>query len=54
MDGGVLAGRIPGEGEILRERRPDETSAVDVSGQHDGRAGEKSAERSTWDLVKRE
>src|SRR5258706_12055089 len=31
----------------------DETSAVDVSGQHCGCEGEQSSEQSKWDLVKR-
>ena len=31
----------------------EETSAVDVSGQHYERDGEQSSERTEWDLVKR-
>ena len=31
----------------------EETSAVDVSGQHYDRDGEQSPERTEWDLVKR-
>jgi hypothetical protein len=31
----------------------EETSAVDVSGQHDEHFGEQSPEWSKWDLVKR-
>jgi hypothetical protein len=31
----------------------NETSAVDVSGQHCGCEGEQSSEQSKWDLVKR-
>ena len=30
----------------------EETSAVDVSGQHYDRDGEQSPERTEWDLVK--
>ena len=40
-------------GESLRANGQDETSAVDVSGQHYDRDGEQSPERTEWDLVKR-
>jgi hypothetical protein len=40
-------------GKPNRAKRPEETSAVDVSGQHYDRDGEQSPERTEWDLVKR-
>ena len=36
MDGGVLAGRLLAEEQSSKGKRSDETSAVDVSGQHYG------------------
>ena len=56
MDGGVLAGRLPRTEKAsalsLGVAAMEETSAVDVSGQHDVRDGEQSPERTEWDLVK--
>ena len=61
MDGGVLAGRLSAEKQFSKGKRSDETSAVDVSGQHPcresgGRGREQSRARSSaheqeWDLV---
>jgi hypothetical protein len=62
VDGGVPAGRLPIGGRVFEEERPDETSAVDVSGQHlVARSGpgcganrtQAKARRQAWDLVKR-
>src|SRR4029453_2531826 len=63
-DGGVPAGRLPDRSDVSsRRERPDETSAVDVSGQHPCRAAagvcavqiahRPYACRQEWDLVKR-
>ena len=51
----VRAASSNGEGlGLLRESAAmEETSAVDVSGQHYDRDGEQSPERTEWDLVKR-
>ena len=38
---------------LFARRAVEETSAVDVSGQHYDRDGEQSPERTEWDLVKR-
>jgi hypothetical protein len=54
VDGGVPAGRfLEPRGSFFsrKKMRPDETSAVDVSGQHYDRDGEQSPERTEWDLV---
>ena len=53
MDGGVLAGRFRERGNLFVDLAMEETSAVDVSGQHYDRDGEQSPERTEWDLVKR-
>ena len=63
MDGGVPAGRFLGVEQSISELRSDETSAVDVSGQHlvVQAAGVRAMQvvrasgvrRQAWDLVKR-
>jgi hypothetical protein len=40
-------------GKPFAQNGREETSAVDVSGQHYDRDGEQSPERTEWDLVKR-
>jgi hypothetical protein len=46
VDGGVLAGRFPAEKRFSKGMRSDETSAVDVSGQHPGCASNQSGTSS--------
>src|SRR5262249_30481709 len=45
-DGGVLWGRVPDRRRMSIGVRPDETSAVDVSGQHPCRASGRSGTSS--------
>jgi hypothetical protein len=63
VDGGVLAGRLPEEKQFSKGKRSDETSAVDVLGQHPCRkaagvgavriACTSERAQQEWDLVKR-
>jgi hypothetical protein len=63
VDGGVPARRVPNRGRnVFDGERPDETSAVDVSGQHfversgavcDANRVQANPPRQEWDLVKR-
>jgi hypothetical protein len=46
VDGGVLAGRFRAKKQFFERGGQEETSAVDVSGQHYG------SQEPEWDLVK--